>query len=140
MGVEHIMPWIFKLQHLQESKEGQSFEMTLPLATPPSGAQLPPVGIITSCISTLVLQAWSISLSLLLNTERDLDDGTSDVVNGEEQEEGRVCPRYLRNLLRVMLSSSSSPLRADTDTGGFRLTKHVCELSGIFEYSSHDTG
>ncbi|XP_068451762.1 kinesin-like protein KIF16B isoform X2 [Clinocottus analis] len=53
--------------------------------------------------------------------------------------------RYLRNLFRVMLSSSSSPLRADAD-GGFRLTKHaVCELSpffkkGVFEYSSHGTG
>uniref|UniRef100_UPI0037E9C844 kinesin-like protein KIF16B isoform X2 n=1 Tax=Semicossyphus pulcher TaxID=241346 RepID=UPI0037E9C844 len=53
--------------------------------------------------------------------------------------------RYLRNLFRVMLSSSSSPLRADED-GGFRLTKHaVCEFSpffkkGVFEYSSHGTG
>uniref|UniRef100_A0A3Q3M0R4 Kinesin-like protein KIF16B n=2 Tax=Labrus bergylta TaxID=56723 RepID=A0A3Q3M0R4_9LABR len=53
--------------------------------------------------------------------------------------------RYLRNLFRVMLSSSSSPLRADAD-GGFHLTKHaVCEFSpffkkGVFEYSSHGTG
>ncbi|XP_070711857.1 kinesin-like protein KIF16B [Pempheris klunzingeri] len=53
--------------------------------------------------------------------------------------------RYLRNLFRVMLSSSGSPLRADAD-GGFCLTKHaVCEFSpffkkGVFEYSSHGTG
>ncbi|CAJ1052893.1 kinesin-like protein KIF16B isoform X7 [Xyrichtys novacula] len=53
--------------------------------------------------------------------------------------------RYLRNLFRVMLSSSSSPLRADAD-GGFHLTKHaVCEFSpffkkGVFEYSNHGTG
>ncbi|XP_033479664.2 kinesin-like protein KIF16B isoform X10 [Epinephelus lanceolatus] len=53
--------------------------------------------------------------------------------------------RYLRNLFRVMLSSSSSPLRADAD-GGFHLTKHaICEFSpffkkGVFEYSSHGTG
>ncbi|KAM3624298.1 uncharacterized protein V6R79_021774 [Siganus canaliculatus] len=53
--------------------------------------------------------------------------------------------RYLRNLFRVMLSSSSSPLKADTD-GGFHLTKHaICEFSpffkkGVFEYSSHGTG
>ncbi|XP_010753069.3 kinesin-like protein KIF16B isoform X5 [Larimichthys crocea] len=53
--------------------------------------------------------------------------------------------RYLRNLFRVMLSSSGSPLRADAD-GGFLLTKHaVCEFSpffkkGVFEYSSHGTG
>ncbi|KAM7008767.1 kinesin-like protein KIF16B isoform 2-T2 [Tautogolabrus adspersus] len=53
--------------------------------------------------------------------------------------------RYLRNLFRVMLSSSCSPLRADAD-GGVRLTKHaVCEFSpffkkGVFEYSSHGTG
>ncbi|TNN61492.1 Kinesin-like protein KIF16B [Liparis tanakae] len=55
--------------------------------------------------------------------------------------------RYLRNLFRVMLSSSSSPLRADADAAaGLRLSKHaVCELSpffkkGVFEYSSHGTG
>ncbi|XP_041789230.1 kinesin-like protein KIF16B isoform X2 [Chelmon rostratus] len=53
--------------------------------------------------------------------------------------------RYLRNLFRVMLSSTGSPLRADAD-GGFRLTKHaICEFSpffkkGVFEYSSHGTG
>ncbi|KAI3353595.1 hypothetical protein L3Q82_020118, partial [Scortum barcoo] len=53
--------------------------------------------------------------------------------------------RYLRNLFRVMLSSTSSPLRADAD-GGFCLTKHdICEFSpffkkGVFEYSSHGTG
>uniref|UniRef100_A0A8C9ZWU3 Kinesin-like protein KIF16B n=1 Tax=Sander lucioperca TaxID=283035 RepID=A0A8C9ZWU3_SANLU len=53
--------------------------------------------------------------------------------------------RYLRNLFRVMLSSSSSPLRADAD-GGFHLTKHaICEFSsffkkGVFDYSSHGTG
>ncbi|XP_051237636.1 kinesin-like protein KIF16B isoform X5 [Dicentrarchus labrax] len=53
--------------------------------------------------------------------------------------------RYLRNLFRVMLSSSSSPLRADAD-GGFHLTKHaIGEFSpffkkGVFEYSSHGTG
>ncbi|KAG8014507.1 Kinesin-like protein KIF16B, partial [Nibea albiflora] len=53
--------------------------------------------------------------------------------------------RYLRNLFRVMLSSSGSPLRADADSG-FLLTKHaVCEFSpffkkGVFEYSSHGTG
>lgn len=53
--------------------------------------------------------------------------------------------RYLRNLFRVMLSSSGSPLRADED-GGFHLTKHaICEFSpffkkGVFEYSSHGTG
>ncbi|KAM9363279.1 kinesin-like protein KIF16B [Symphorus nematophorus] len=53
--------------------------------------------------------------------------------------------RYLRNLFRVMLSSSGSPLRADAD-GGFHLTKHaICEFSpffkkGVFEYSSHGTG
>ncbi|XP_068582639.1 kinesin-like protein KIF16B isoform X4 [Cebidichthys violaceus] len=53
--------------------------------------------------------------------------------------------RYLRNLFRVMLSSSSSPLRADAD-GGLHLTKHaICEFSpffkkGVFEYSSHGTG
>ncbi|XP_075904887.1 kinesin-like protein KIF16B isoform X7 [Nelusetta ayraudi] len=51
--------------------------------------------------------------------------------------------RYLRNLFRVMLSSSSSPLRAD---GHAHLTKHdVCEFcpffkKGVFEYSSHGTG
>uniref|UniRef100_A0AAQ4R3F6 Kinesin family member 16Ba n=1 Tax=Gasterosteus aculeatus aculeatus TaxID=481459 RepID=A0AAQ4R3F6_GASAC len=50
--------------------------------------------------------------------------------------------RYLRNLFRVMLSSSGSPLW----DGGLRLTKHaVCEFSpffkkGVFEYSSHGTG
>ncbi|TDH15629.1 hypothetical protein EPR50_G00010720 [Perca flavescens] len=57
--------------------------------------------------------------------------------------------RYLRNLFRVMLSSSSSPLRADADVdvdGGFHLTKRtVCEFSsffkkGVFDYSSHGTG
>uniref|UniRef100_A0A671VWQ6 Kinesin family member 16B n=1 Tax=Sparus aurata TaxID=8175 RepID=A0A671VWQ6_SPAAU len=53
--------------------------------------------------------------------------------------------RYLRNLFRVMLSSSGSPLRADAD-GGFHLTKHaICDFSpffkkGVFEYSSHGTG
>lgn len=53
--------------------------------------------------------------------------------------------RYLRNLFRVMLSSSSSPLRADAD-GHFHLTKHdICEFcpffkKGVFEYSSHGTG
>ncbi|XP_028263088.1 kinesin-like protein KIF16B isoform X7 [Parambassis ranga] len=53
--------------------------------------------------------------------------------------------RYLRNLFRVMMSSSSSPLTADED-GSFRLSKRsICELSpffkkGIFEYSSHGTG
>lgn len=53
--------------------------------------------------------------------------------------------RYLRNLFRVMLSSSSSPLRADAD-GDFHLTKHdICEFcpffkKGVFEYSSHGTG
>lgn len=55
--------------------------------------------------------------------------------------------RYLRNLFRVMLSSSGSPLRADADAdGGLHLTKHaICEFSpffkkGVFEYSSHGTG
>lgn len=53
--------------------------------------------------------------------------------------------RYLRNLFRVMLTSSRSPLRADAD-GGFHLTKRsICEFSpffkkGVFEYSSHGTG
>ena len=53
--------------------------------------------------------------------------------------------RYLRNLFRVMLSSSGSPLRADAD-GGFHLSKHaICEFSpffkkGVFESSSHGTG
>lgn len=53
--------------------------------------------------------------------------------------------RYLRNLFRVMLSSSSSPLRADED-GLFHLSKRdVCDFSsffkkGVFEYSSHGTG
>lgn len=53
--------------------------------------------------------------------------------------------RYLRNVFRVMMSSSDSPLRADAD-GGFHLTKHdVCEFSpffkkGIFECGSHGTG
>ncbi|KAF7659024.1 hypothetical protein LDENG_00003590, partial [Lucifuga dentata] len=55
--------------------------------------------------------------------------------------------RYLKNLFRVMLcsSSSSSPLRADAD-GGLYLSKHsVCEFSsffkkGVFDYSSHGTG
>ncbi|XP_070774905.1 kinesin-like protein KIF16B isoform X1 [Enoplosus armatus] len=53
--------------------------------------------------------------------------------------------RYLRNLFRVMLSSSGSPLRTDAD-GGFHLTKHaICEFSpffkkGVFDYSSHGTG
>lgn len=53
--------------------------------------------------------------------------------------------RYLRNLFRVMLSSSSSPLRA-ADDGGVHLSKHaVCEFSsffkkGVFEHSSHGTG
>lgn len=52
--------------------------------------------------------------------------------------------RYLRNLFRVMLLSSGSPLRTDAD--GFHLTKHaICEFSpffkkGVFEYSSHGTG
>lgn len=52
---------------------------------------------------------------------------------------------YLRNVFRVMLSSSSSPLRADED-GLFHLTKlDVYEFSsffkkGIFESSSHGTG
>uniref|UniRef100_A0A7N6BP37 Kinesin-like protein KIF16B n=1 Tax=Anabas testudineus TaxID=64144 RepID=A0A7N6BP37_ANATE len=50
--------------------------------------------------------------------------------------------RYLRNLFRVMLSSSSSPLTAD----GLHLSKHtICEFSsffkkGVFEHSSHGTG
>ncbi|XP_062420238.1 kinesin-like protein KIF16B isoform X14 [Pungitius pungitius] len=50
--------------------------------------------------------------------------------------------RYLRNLFRVMLSSSGSPLW----DGGLSPTKHaVCEFSpffkkGVFEYSSHGTG
>ncbi|XP_044201238.1 kinesin-like protein KIF16B [Thunnus albacares] len=53
--------------------------------------------------------------------------------------------RYLRNLFRVMLSSSCSPLRVDADSG-FHLSKHaICEFSpffkkGVFEYSSHGTG
>lgn len=53
--------------------------------------------------------------------------------------------RYLRNLFRVMLTSSSSPLRA-ADDAGVHLSKHaVCELSsffkkGVFEHSSHGTG
>ncbi|XP_062294034.1 kinesin-like protein KIF16B [Scomber scombrus] len=53
--------------------------------------------------------------------------------------------RYLRNLFRVMLSSSCSPLRVDTDSG-FHLSKHaICEFSpffkkGVFEYGSHGTG
>ncbi|KAM7394784.1 hypothetical protein PAMP_021567 [Pampus punctatissimus] len=53
--------------------------------------------------------------------------------------------RYLRSLFRVMLSSSCSPLRVDTN-GGFHLSKHaICEFSpffkkGVFEYSSHGTG
>ncbi|XP_017297699.1 kinesin-like protein KIF16B isoform X4 [Kryptolebias marmoratus] len=53
--------------------------------------------------------------------------------------------RYLRNMFRVMLSSSSSPLRTDGD-GGFHLTKlDICEFSpffkkGVFESSSHGTG
>ncbi|XP_075319385.1 kinesin-like protein KIF16B isoform X4 [Odontesthes bonariensis] len=53
--------------------------------------------------------------------------------------------RYLRNVFRVMLSSSSCPLRADED-GIFRLSKlDVYEFSpffkkGVFEYSSHGTG
>uniref|UniRef100_A0A3B4WC49 Kinesin-like protein KIF16B n=1 Tax=Seriola lalandi dorsalis TaxID=1841481 RepID=A0A3B4WC49_SERLL len=53
--------------------------------------------------------------------------------------------RYLRNLFRVMLSSSGSPLRTDAD-GGFHLSKHaICEFSpffkkGVFEYGSHGTG
>ncbi|XP_047434153.1 kinesin-like protein KIF16B [Mugil cephalus] len=53
--------------------------------------------------------------------------------------------RYLRSLFRVMLSSSSSPLRADVDAG-FHLSKRdVCEFSpffkkGVFEHSSHGTG
>ncbi|XP_037545537.1 kinesin-like protein KIF16B [Nematolebias whitei] len=52
---------------------------------------------------------------------------------------------YLRNVFRVMLSSSRSPLRADED-GLFHLTKlDVCEFSpffkkGVFESSSHGTG
>uniref|UniRef100_A0A7N8WJM8 Kinesin-like protein KIF16B n=1 Tax=Mastacembelus armatus TaxID=205130 RepID=A0A7N8WJM8_9TELE len=52
--------------------------------------------------------------------------------------------RYLRSLFRVMLSSSSSPLRPDTD-GSFHLSKHgICEFSsffkkGVFEHSSHGT-
>uniref|UniRef100_A0AAQ5ZD04 Kinesin-like protein KIF16B n=1 Tax=Amphiprion ocellaris TaxID=80972 RepID=A0AAQ5ZD04_AMPOC len=51
--------------------------------------------------------------------------------------------RYLRNLFRVMLSSSSCPLRTDRDV---RLSKRdVCEFSpffkkGVFEHSSHGTG
>ncbi|KAG7217920.1 hypothetical protein INR49_010296 [Caranx melampygus] len=55
--------------------------------------------------------------------------------------------RYLRNLFRVMLSSSSSPLRTDADGGsGLHLSKHtICEFSpffkkGVFEYGSHGTG
>lgn len=57
----------------------------------------------------------------------------------------RFLQRYLRNLFRVMLSSTSSPLRVDAD-GGFHLTKHaICEFSpffkkGVFEHSSHGTG
>uniref|UniRef100_A0A3Q2PIZ3 Kinesin family member 16B n=1 Tax=Fundulus heteroclitus TaxID=8078 RepID=A0A3Q2PIZ3_FUNHE len=53
--------------------------------------------------------------------------------------------RYLRNLFRVMLFSSGSPLRADED-GVFRLSKFdVCDFSpffkkGVFESSSHGTG
>ncbi|XP_030587648.1 kinesin-like protein KIF16B isoform X6 [Archocentrus centrarchus] len=53
--------------------------------------------------------------------------------------------RYLKDLFRVMLSSSSSPLRADED-GLFHLSKRdVCEFlpffkKGVFEYSSHGTG
>lgn len=64
---------------------------------------------------------------------------------------GAVCmtlfllQRYLRNLFRVMMASSGSPLKADAD-GGFNLTKHdVCEFSpffkkGVFECGSHGTG
>uniref|UniRef100_A0A672ZAY1 Kinesin family member 16Ba n=1 Tax=Sphaeramia orbicularis TaxID=375764 RepID=A0A672ZAY1_9TELE len=56
--------------------------------------------------------------------------------------------RYLRNLFRVMLSLSSSPLRTDNgdDSDSFHLSKHaVCDFSpffkkGVFEYSSHGTG
>ncbi|XP_069578137.1 kinesin-like protein KIF16B isoform X2 [Brachyistius frenatus] len=53
--------------------------------------------------------------------------------------------RYLRSLFRVMLSTSSSPLRADQHDD-FRLSKRdVCEFSpffkkGVFEYTSHGTG
>ncbi|KAM4751236.1 kinesin-like protein KIF16B isoform 2-T2 [Anableps anableps] len=53
--------------------------------------------------------------------------------------------RYLRNLFRVVLHSSGSPLRADED-GVFRLSKfNICEFSpffkkGVFESSSHGTG
>lgn len=53
--------------------------------------------------------------------------------------------RYLRNLFRVMLYSSGSPLGADED-GVFRLSKFsICEFSpffkkGVFESSSHGTG
>uniref|UniRef100_A0A3P9NAX3 Kinesin-like protein KIF16B n=1 Tax=Poecilia reticulata TaxID=8081 RepID=A0A3P9NAX3_POERE len=53
--------------------------------------------------------------------------------------------RYLRNLFRVMLSCSGSPLRPDED-GVFRLSKfNICEFSpffkkGVFESSSHGTG
>ncbi|KAM4595153.1 kinesin-like protein KIF16B isoform 2-T2 [Fundulus diaphanus] len=53
--------------------------------------------------------------------------------------------RYLRNLFRVVLFSSGSPLRADED-GVFRLSKFdVCDFSpffkkGVFESSSHGTG
>uniref|UniRef100_A0A3B3TVP7 Kinesin-like protein KIF16B n=1 Tax=Poecilia latipinna TaxID=48699 RepID=A0A3B3TVP7_9TELE len=52
--------------------------------------------------------------------------------------------RYLRNLFRVMLSCSGSPLRPDED-GVFRLSKfNICEFSpffkkGVFESSSHGT-
>ncbi|XP_008276557.1 kinesin-like protein KIF16B isoform X1 [Stegastes partitus] len=51
--------------------------------------------------------------------------------------------RYLRNLFRVMLLSSSSPLRTHQDV---RLSKRdVCEFSpffkkGVFEHGSHGTG
>lgn len=53
--------------------------------------------------------------------------------------------RYLRDLFRVMLSSSSSPLQADED-GLFHLSKRdVCDFlpffkKGVFEHSSHGTG
>uniref|UniRef100_A0A3Q3IX78 Kinesin-like protein KIF16B n=1 Tax=Monopterus albus TaxID=43700 RepID=A0A3Q3IX78_MONAL len=53
--------------------------------------------------------------------------------------------RYLRSLFRVMLSSSSSPLRSHADEG-VHLSKHaICEFSsffkkGVFEHSSHGTG
>ncbi|RXN00468.1 Kinesin-like protein KIF16B [Acipenser ruthenus] len=52
--------------------------------------------------------------------------------------------RYLKNVFKVMLASTTSPLHVDRKD--FDLSKHtICEFSpffkkGVFDYSSHGTG